>query len=488
MSSAPIYELNQLRAIEARAEAEDVPLMERAARAAAHWLLKQQVSRVLVAAGPGNNGGDALWTAAFLHDAGVKVGIWLPQSTKSPDAKQALEALSQRGLAPFSQLPNAYPRPDWIIDGLFGIGLTRPLAAPWHAVIDTLNQMDTPVLALDTPSGLDAFTGQAHGAVVQAQVTLTFLAHKSGLLTANGPDLAGEVILANLNVPAAWWPPAHARLNQPQTGLLKRTRNSHKGSFGTVCVVGGAPGMLGAALLAGRAALAAGAGKVLVCPLDDRLAVDTTCPELMLHQLDDTGRLPACDVVALGPGLGQSSAAHMLLPETLELDKPMLLDADALNLIAASPALAEALKNRRAATVITPHPAEAARLLGIETGRVQADRISAVRELARHLNAVTVLKGVGSLIARPDGFYLLNTTGGPALAVAGQGDVLSGAIASLMAQGLAAFDAAACAVWAHGVVGDDYAREAGGPIGLTASAGLTSLSTVLNRLHANPVG
>jgi hydroxyethylthiazole kinase-like uncharacterized protein yjeF len=240
--------------------------------------------------------------------------------------------------------------------------------------------------------------------------------------------------------------------------------------------------MLGAALLAGRAALASGAGKVYVCPLDDRLAVDPSAPELMIYQLDDTGHLPPCDVIALGPGLGQGSAAHMLLPEILGLEKPMVLDADALNLVAHSPALAQRLHQRGASSVLTPHPAEAARLLGKTTVEVQADRVQAACTLAQRFQAVVVLKGAGSLIARPDGFYRLNISGGPALSSAGQGDVLTGAIAALIAQGLTAFEAACCAVWAHGTVGDEYCREAGGPIGLAASATVPMLSTVLNRL------
>jgi hydroxyethylthiazole kinase-like uncharacterized protein yjeF len=482
MQACPLYELADLRQVEARADAAGVRLMERAARATANWLLKRQAERVLIAAGPGNNGGDALWAAAFLHDVGVTVDIWLPQPPASEQAKQALAALEQRGLKPFTALPADYPPPDWAVDGLFGIGLARALAAPWDQVVCTLNALEAPILALDTPSGLNAYTGRAYEPTVRASATLTFLCHKPGLLTADGPDMAGDIILADLNVPADWWPPQAASVYAPPSGLLQRPRNSHKGSYGTVAVVGGAPGMLGAALLAGRSALAAGAGKVYVCPLDDRLPVDPAAPELMVYQLDDTGRLPSCDVVALGPGLGRGSAAHMLLPQTLQLELPLVLDADALNLVAESPPLATRLSERSGASVLTPHPAEAARLLGVETGAVQADRVAAVRELARRFNAVVVLKGVGSLIARPDGYYCLNTSGGPALAAAGQGDVLSGAIAALLAQGLSAFDAACCAVWAHGTAGDDYTHEADGPIGLLASAGIARLSRVLNRL------
>lgn len=484
MSSAALYDLKQLRALEQLAAQQGVNLMERAARAATHWLLKKNPARVLIAAGPGNNGGDALWAATFLHDAGVQVEVWLPQPLKSEQAKAALEVLEQRGVTPFAQLPEPYPAPDWIVDGLFGIGMSREPQAPWDQVMATLNRIDAPCLALDVPSGLNAFTGQSYGYTVQAEATLTFLSHKPGLMTNWGPDMAGEVVLAELNVPLMWWPAPAGRLNLPQPGLLRRRQDSHKGYYGTVCVVGGAPGMLGAALLAGRAALAAGAGKVIVCPLDDRLPLDPAAPELMLQQLDDTGRLPPCKTVVLGPGLGQGSAAHALLPQTLRLDRHMVLDADALNLIAESTELATTLAGRwdYAQSVLTPHPAEAARLLGVSTAEVQADRVASARELARRFNCVAVLKGAGTVIAQPDGFYHLNTTGGPALAAAGQGDVLSGAIGALLGQGLGAFQAACCAVWAHGLAGDEYTRDAGGPIGLTASAGLERLSRTLNRL------
>ncbi|KZE31707.1 bifunctional ADP-dependent NAD(P)H-hydrate dehydratase/NAD(P)H-hydrate epimerase [Crenobacter luteus] len=475
------HTLATLRAIEARAEAAGVDLMARAARASADWLIAKGARRVLVAAGPGNNGGDALWAACLLDDAGVDVAVWLPMQPAGPTGRAALAALAERGVGVARGADMPRGACDWIVDGLFGIGLARPLAAPWDGVVAALNAHGAPILALDTPSGLDAMTGRATGPVVRAAATLTFLAPKVGLVSGAGVDLAGDVTLAALDVPSDWWPAPAGGLTAPRPGVLARPRDSHKGRFGAVCVVGGASGMLGAALLAGRAALAAGAGKVHVCPIDARLPVDPFAPELMIHELDDEARLPACDVLALGPGLGLGGAARALIDALIGVDKPLLLDADALNLVAADAGLGQRLAARVLPTVLTPHPREAARLLACDTAAVQADRVAAAQTLAERYRAVVVLKGAGSVIAAPGAPFLVNGTGGPALAVAGQGDVLSGAIAALLAQGLAARDAAALAVHAHGTAGDDYARDAGGPLGLTSAALLPRLSRMLNR-------
>ncbi|RXZ45646.1 NAD(P)H-hydrate dehydratase [Crenobacter cavernae] len=476
------YSLAALHGIEARAEADGIDLMARAASATADWLVARKAERILIAAGPGNNGGDALWAACLLRDARVDVTVWLPAPPTASAGQAALAALAERGVPVVHGVtPPADQGWDWVADGLFGIGLARPLAAPWDAVVDALNALDAPILALDTPSGLDAMTGHAAGAVVRACATLTFLAAKPGLATGAGVDHAGDVVLATLGVPADWWPAPLGQACAPAPGQLARERDSHKGRFGTVCVIGGAPGMLGAVLLAGRAALAAGAGKVYACPIDARLFIDPAAPELMIHELDDEAHLPDADVLALGPGLGQGGAARALVDMLIGVDKPLLLDADALNLIATYASLGQRLAARQAPTLLTPHPREAARLLGCDTTTVQADRIAAARDLAERFGATVVLKGAGSVIAHPGAPFLVNTTGGPALAVAGQGDVLTGAIAALIAQGLSARDAAALAVHAHGLAGDDYTREMGGPIGLAAGALLPRLSRMLNR-------
>jgi hydroxyethylthiazole kinase-like uncharacterized protein yjeF len=293
------------------------------------------------------------------------------------------------------------------------------------------------------------------------------------------------VTLATLDVPAKLQPAADGELNRADARALVRSANSHKGSNGTVAIVGGAPGMLGAALLAGRAAFAAGAGKVFLCALDARLPVDPVAPELMVAP---PARSLQADIgiIAIGPGLSQSGKASHWLRAALEQPAAKVIDADALNLIAGDARLAERLVASQSAKVLTPHPAEAARLLGTSTAAIQADRVAAAIALAARFRSVVVLKGAGSIIARLDGFFRVNVSGGPALAVAGQGDVLSGAIAALLAQGMDSFEAASLAVRAHGLAGDAYTAAQGGPLGLGASATLPYLSLALNQLMAQP--
>lgn len=478
--SGAVYALPQLRAIERAAAGARLALMERAADAIAAWVRIRHPAPVplLVAAGPGNNGGDALLAAARLHAAGYPVTVWQPRPPKSADAQGALAAYLAAGGVVVDQPPAQHPA--LVVDGLFGVGLNAPLDAFWNGVLARLAAYRAPLLALDTPSGLDAYTGRALGDVVAADDTLTFICHKPGLITAAGADLAGRVQLATLDCPAALLPAPDGELNRPSALPLARGNDSHKGRYGTLAVVGGAPGMAGAALLAGRAALACGAGKVYACLLDDRLALDGGAPELMLRPTQASDTLPDAGCWVLGPGLGTSSEAHALLDLILPRPQPLLLDADALNLVAGMPALQARLAARSAPTVLTPHPAEAARILACTGTEVQADRVAAARTLAARLGTVVVLKGAGSLIARPDGFYRVNGSGGPALASAGQGDVLSGAIGALLAQGMDAFDAASLAVHVHGLAGDLHAIYQRGPLGLSASYTQNFLPHLLN--------
>ncbi|OBU88181.1 NAD(P)H-hydrate dehydratase [Chromobacterium subtsugae] len=486
MTSQPILSLDALRRLERAANAAGLQLMRRAALAAADWMGRHAApgSRLLVCAGPGNNGGDALYAALELRRRGYLIDILLPVAPTGADSLAALRAVRAAGVALLSELPGGYPPPAWLIDGLFGIGLSRPLDEDWGRRMERLNALGCPTLALDCPSGLDAYTGRAAGPAIRADHTLTFLCHKPGLFCGDGADLAGVVELAELDCPRQLFPAAEGALNAPSAAGLARRRDSHKGSFGSVAVIGGAPGMLGAALLAGRSALQGGAGKVYLCPLDDRLPVDPVAPELMMRPLDETPELPAADVIAFGPGLGQQELAGKLLRQVAALPQPLVLDADALNLLAGDADAAERLRRRASPAVLTPHPAEAARLLQTDTAAVQRDRVGHARALAARYRCVAVLKGAGSLIARPDGHYQLNASGGPELAAAGQGDVLTGLIAALLAQGLPPFEAAALAVHAHGLAGDGYRRENGGPIGLTASATPARISQALNRMLA----
>lgn len=484
MRENALWSLPALRRLETEAELQGLDLMQRAARATADWVKRQLDSdaRILVAAGPGNNGGDALYAALLLMQAGYSVDILLPQATTSRQSQAALQAIRQAGGIPLQQLASDYPPPKLLIDGLFGIGLSRPLSADWAAIINQLNKLACLKLALDCPSGLDPYTGQAQQTCIHASHTLTFLCHKPGLFYAAGADHAGQIELAGLDCPEALLPPAEGYLNQQDASPLQRRRDSHKGSNGTLCIIGGNRGMLGAALLAGRSALAAGAGKVHVLTLDGGLPVDPLCPELMLQHANPAMLLPDADVLALGPGLGQDKPARQWLERTLATPLPLVLDADALNLLASSADLQHALAKRSATTILTPHPAEAARLLACSTTVVQSDRLAAAHQLAERFQCTVLLKGAGSLIVTVGQPYLLNTSGGPALAAAGQGDVLTGLIAALLAQGMAARAATSLAARIHGLAGDEYQQQAGGPIGLTASATSQRCSSWLNRL------
>lgn len=460
--SAPIFRVAGIRAIEARF-LPDSPLMERAGRAAADLaltLIGDNPDPVLILAGPGNNGGDALVVARHLRAAGRQVLL--------PAVGEALPA------GPFALA----------IDGLFGIGLTRPIAAPYADWITALNALPCPVLALDLPSGLDGDTGQQRGPTVRASHTITFIALKPGLLTLDGPDSCGEIHVADLDLPIAEFASdaTTLALDLFAAHLAPRQRNSHKGSHGSACILGGARGMAGAALLAGRAALKLGAGRVYVGMLD-RMAVDTAQPELMLR---DTGvTLPLATALAIGPGLGQSNTAADLLRQAIDTPLPLLIDADGLNLLAAHPALARRAARRTAPLILTPHPAEAARLQSTDVAAIQADRLAATRALARRFNASVVLKGCGSVVAHPDGRCQINTSGNPGLASAGSGDVLTGMVVALLAQGWLADSALATAVHLHGAAADALAADGIGPVGLTAGELIDPARRLLNAWIAN---
>lgn len=264
--------------------------------------------------------------------------------------------------------------------------------------------------------------------------------------------------------------------------LAARASDSHKGDYGSVGVLGGAPGMAGAALLAGRAALHCGAGRVYVGAIDARLAVDPVCPELMIVSAEDLPALPAPACLVVGPGMGGSSQARRILAAALQTEHALLLDADALNLLARDGELLAALAARRAATLLTPHPGEAARLLGQDTHAIQADRVGAVRRLVELTGACVVLKGHATLVQQPGQAIWRNNSGNPAMAAPGMGDVLAGMIAALVAQGLSAEQAAVLGVWLHGQAGDDAVAAGCGHIGLTASEVIHYARRALARL------
>lgn len=266
--------------------------------------------------------------------------------------------------------------------------------------------------------------------------------------------------------------------------LPPRERDSHKGDFGSVAIIGGASGMVGAALLAARAALLSGAGRVYAALLAENApAVDLLHPEIMLRSPDKLAELPQLDCVVVGPGMGQSPAAIKLLEYWIAQNVPLLLDADALNLLSMHPHLRAAMQNRKAASVITPHPGEAAKLLGCDTASIQQDRSKSALKLAKELNTICVLKGADSICAHPNGERFINTSGNPGLASAGMGDVLSGIIASFIAQGLSAIDAVKLGVYLHGTAADVLVERGIGPVGLTASEISLEVRNLINQYN-----
>jgi hydroxyethylthiazole kinase-like uncharacterized protein yjeF len=456
----PLLRAAELRDIEKRYDAAKPPLMERAGRAAAEFaqvLLKSSDAPVLVFAGPGNNGGDARVLARVLTQQGIAVVVVGPGGTV-PHADYGL-----------------------VVDGLFGIGLIRPIAGAYAELIARINAFSGPVLALDVPSGLDGDTGRVLGVAVRATLTLSFIGGKPGLYTLDGPDHCGQVSVADLGLCLDEFPGGLLAIDDFRECLKPRNRNSHKGSYGSLAVIGGAAGMTGAALLAARAGLKLGAGRVFVGLLQ-ALAVDPLQPELMLRSPD--AALAQATAAVVGPGLGDSVAAMEILRRTVSAEFPVLIDADALNLLAAHPVLAVHVARRTVPTLITPHPAEAARLLATTTEAIQADRVGAALELAQRFKAHVALKGCGTVIAHPDATWRINTSGNPGLASGGSGDVLSGMAGALLAQGWPAAAALCAAVNLHGAAADALAASGNGPIGIAAGELIPTARTLLNRLIA----
>ncbi len=489
MYSIPLYLSAELRRIDAAAA--DQPLMERAGRAAADLaasICAEGNGAVLILAGPSNNGGDAFVVARLLRERFFETQVVFVGDAEKlpPDAAQAFRRFREAGGTTLAAIPDC-PRWSLIVDGLFGIGLTREIGQPYAALIEHANALAVedgcPLLALDCPSGLDADTGARHGPTIRASHTLTFIAAKPGLFTADGPDHCGEISVAPLELVAENIEPAGGRLVARELfadHLQPRPRNSHKGHFGNAGILGGAPGMVGAALLASRAALRLGSGRVYVGLLDEHApSLDILQPELMLRAPSE---LLAVDLTALacGPGIGTGDAARELLTKACALAIPLVLDADALNLLAWDSALPAAIAGRNAPTLLTPHPAEAARLLGCSVTDIQADRIGAASKIANRFKAQVALKGCGTVVATPDGRWFINNRGNPGLATAGSGDVLSGFVTALLTQGWPALDALLAAVQLHGEAADRLVAEGIGPVGLCAGELIDSARQCFN--------
>jgi NAD(P)H-hydrate epimerase len=496
-----LYTAEEVRALDGAAMEAGIPgmvLMERAGEGAVQAMARRwELSgglRVGVLTGGGNNGGDGYVVARRLRELGVSaevVAVGDPDRLKGDAAEAAARWRAADGaIRPGDTALDGY---DLLVDALLGTGLSSEVRSPFREAVHGLNRAPAPVVALDIPSGLDADTGRIQGVAVSAVLTVTFVGRKRGLYTGDGPDRSGEVHFEDLGIPAA------VRASQPASGELlgadalrfpPRAANSHKGRFGRVVVVGGAPGMSGAAALAGWGALRSGAGWVVCCVAPEaQPQVAGFRPELLTEAWagnQSPEALANADALAVGPGLGRAAPAADLLAACLESPAPVVLDADGLNGVADSASLAEALKARAAATVLTPHPGEAARLLGIGPEDVQADRFAAAREIAERFRAVCCLKGAGSVVAWPDGEYAVNPTGNAGMSMGGQGDILTGILAAQLAGGTSPEQAAHRAVWAHGTAGDRVAA-ARGPFGYTPTECADALPGVWQELVRDPL-
>lgn len=476
----------QARATDQRATAElGVPgleLMTRAAAAAFAMLQRRWpgARRLRVVCGAGNNGGDGYLVARDARLAGLSVDLVALGEPKGGDASQARDAFVAAGgrCAAFSDWTRL-PIADVFVDAIYGTGLNRAPEGEAHDAIEAMNAVGTPILALDIPSGLSADTGAMPGVAVRAEATATFIVQKRGLHTFHC-EVAGVIELHALGLPDSVLDTPDSRLLLP-AHLHSRPRESNKGTNGHVLAIGGDHGTGGAVRMAAEAALRTGAGLVSVATREENvLAMNAARPELMAHGVNGPQALQPmlekASVLALGPGLGQAAWGHALWTTALDAGLPTVLDADGLNLLRAEE------RPLPRTVVLTPHPGEAGRLLGIDTQAVQADRFAAVREMARRYKAVVVLKGNGSLIASPTGEVSVCPWGNPGMASGGMGDTLTGIIAALLGQGCDAYEAACLGVGLHARAGDAAARA--GERGLLAGDLLEPLRRLVNGLDA----
>ena len=464
----PLYRPDQVRAMDAHAidvlGVDATTLMERAG-AAAFALLRERwpgARRIGIACGPGNNGGDGYVIARLARAAGKHVEVVIPAEglPRSSEGQRAAAAWRESG-GRTTFFDGGLPEVDVWVDGLYGIGLARAPADSVRSIIERINASRLPVLALDVPSGIDADRGSAVGIAMRALLTLSFIAAKRGLYTGQARDFDGEVRLDTLGLPAdafAGFAPAAFlyRPNHLANGLAPRHANAHKGEHGHVLCVGGEEGMGGAVRLCAEAALRVGVGLASVATRGAGVAALLAVrPEAMTHAVEDAAALEPlierADVLAVGPGLGQGPWGRALFEVAVASGKPVILDADALNLLAAQP---RALP----AAILTPHPGEAARLLGTDTRTVQGDRFAAAEALAARFACVVVLKGAGTLVAAPGETTAVIGAGNPGMATGGMGDVLTGVIAALHAQRLSPFAAAVHGALLHGAAGDAAAQ------------------------------
>jgi NAD(P)H-hydrate epimerase len=470
----PVVTTSEMRALD-RATIEDIgipalTLMETAGRAVAAAARAMTSGPVAIVCGPGNNGGDGFVTARVLRADGRDATVYLaaPRAKVTGDAAAHLHILERSGgvvrmidtPAGLAQLVDAIAGAALVVDALFGVGLVRAVEGHFAEVVATINR-GRARLALDIPSGLDTDTGRVLAVAVRADRTVTMAAHKVALAGAPGFAYCGEVEVCDIGVPPGLLATQDLRAGLVEERDLALPRGGpldHKGTRGHVLIVGGMLGMRGAGRLAATAALRAGAGLVTLAAEGQVTADDSIMTRTLA---DDAALTPLLDgkaAVVIGPGLGRSERAARWVGDVLAAGVPAVIDADALNLIAG---VTGSLAKANGPIVITPHPGEAARLLGTDTRTIEADRLAAARALALQTRTVVVLKGARTIVCDGtlgDDFCSINPTGGPALATGGTGDVLAGVIGALLAQGLTAVDAARAGVYVHGRAGDELAR------------------------------
>lgn len=482
----PVYTIEQIRELDRIAiQEQGIPgyeLMQRAANALFAAIREHypQTRSLCIVCGAGNNAGDGYVLARLAREA--RWVVWVLAVSAPNQLQNDAQTAYQDYLAAGGQVEaftGKLPSADLAVDALFGTGLTRPLHAEFAAAVEAMNAYPKPIIAVDIPSGLNGNTGQALGLAVKATLTVTFIGLKQGLLSGQARDYVGNLVLADLRLPSIILQTVATQTYTLSASLLaqllpKRSRCAHKGKFGHVLLIGGQMGMAGAIRLAGEAALRTGSGLVTVGTDPSHAAwLNLTRPELMVTALQTNDLDPLLagkTVVGLGPGLGQTALAQVIWANTLKTALPLVLDADALNLLAQTP-------QQRSNWILTPHPAEAARLLGCSTQEVEQDRFAAVRALQQQYGGVIVLKGAGSLIAS-DQHIAICLAGNPGMSTAGMGDVLTGIITSLVGQGLSLWEAAGAGVLIHALAGDATAKQ--GERGMLAGDLINSLRHWVN--------
>lgn len=487
---AYIYKTAAIRQFEQQAkdrfDISGFTLMQRAGKAAFDYMLRRfpNCRHISICCGAGNNGGDGYLLARIAHERGLKVKIWQVgnHAALSNDAKRAYDLCLEANIAMSAYTQGtSFNHTDLIVDAICGIGVHDNLREEVISIINAIQATHLPVFAIDIPTGVDADTGKILGKALKATATMTFIGLKIGLLTGEGLNYVGELVLNELQLPPELLGKGQAVAEKIQWSacskqLPPRTPNWHKGLSGHVLIVGGDVGYSGAVVMAATAALRVGAGLVSVATrVENAYFLNILRPEIMCHGIATmdqlTPLLNKANVVVAGPGIGQSNWAKSLLDKVIASDKSVLIDADGLNLLSRT-------QKFKQNWILTPHPGEAARLLDQTVADVQTDRLAALQQIIATYGGVVVLKGAGSLVGATDRLPALCTLGNPGMATAGMGDVLSGVIGGLAAQGLSLFDAAKVGVYIHAKAGDAAAKE--GERGLLAMDLMPHLRKIVN--------